>query len=72
MQVRQAYFFREPLGEGFEVQQLLGLPRVFPLLVGNHDQGMDFATAEAAVAEQLVRGFLGDQLVGNKVSQQLL
>ena len=54
------------------MEQLAGLPRVLPLLLGDHDQRMGVGSGEAPVSRQLVGGFLRNQPIGYQVVQYLL
>ena len=62
---------RQPLGEQFEVQQLVRRQQGFPFLVGNHRERMMVGALHAPVGDQLVGLGASDDAVLDQIVQHL-
>ena len=71
MEIIQPGLRRQPFRQRFDMQQLLGGARIFPLLVRNDDQRMLAGLDCAAIHQQLICGLFGHQFVGYQVGNQL-
>ena len=72
MQIRQTFTFGQPLCQRFDVQELPGIPRILPFLIGDHHERMHVRPCMPAVAGQLVCGFLRYEAVGDESVEHAL
>ncbi len=69
-QIRQFNLVCQPLGQCFQVKEFSRLS-VFPLLLGNNDQGMDLQAGTAGRHQELLGLFFVYQPVGMKIVDNL-
>ena len=71
VQVGQAAFFREPLGQRLEIEELARGARILPFLVRDYHQGVVIAAGKPAVLQQLFGCILGDQFIRHQIRQHI-
>ena len=71
MEITEADLGRQPLGEQFEVQQLVRRQQGFPFLVGDHRERMMIGALHAPVGDQLVGRGAPDHAVRHQVVEHL-